>query len=68
MGQVDGDMYLCLQILSFLAYFLRGHTDQYDSQLENLLLNVLRMLQDCPASAVAPRKVSIRGNVPYAML
>ncbi|KAF7789373.1 hypothetical protein EIP86_000317 [Pleurotus ostreatoroseus] len=45
-----------VKILSFLAYFLRGHTDQYDSQLENLLLNVLRMLQDCPASAVAPRK------------
>lgn len=45
------------QVLSFLAYFLRGQTDQYATQLEQLLLNVLRMLQDCPASAVGARKV-----------
>jgi len=45
------------QMLSYVAYVLRGLGDQHESHGDSLLLASLRLLQDIPAHDIASRRV-----------
>jgi transformation/transcription domain-associated protein len=46
-----------IKMVSYIAYVMRGLGEQFDSQGETLILASLRIMQDCPANAIASRKV-----------
>ena len=46
-------------MVSYIAYVMRGLGEQFDSQGETLILASLRIMQDCPANAIASRKVCL---------
>lgn len=48
-----------LQMISYMAYVLRGSAAQFEQHGESLILTALRVMQDCPATAISPRRVSI---------
>ena len=49
----------CLpQMVSYVAYIIRGFAEQFDSFGERLILSALRLLQDLPANGIQARKVS----------
>jgi hypothetical protein len=45
------------QMLSYIAYVLRGLGDQHESHGDSLLLASLRLLQDIPAHDISSRRV-----------
>ncbi|EGO01921.1 hypothetical protein SERLA73DRAFT_166433 [Serpula lacrymans var. lacrymans S7.3] len=45
-----------IKMVSYLAYIMRGLGDEYDPYGETLILASLRILQDCPANAIAARR------------
>ncbi|GJE84852.1 phosphatidylinositol kinase family protein [Phanerochaete sordida] len=48
-----------VKMVSFLMYFLRSAAtpeQPADNELEQIILATLRLLQDCPTTAIAPRK------------
>ena len=46
------------QMVSYLAYIMRTHSEYAEKYLEGLELAALRILQDIPATALSPRRVS----------
>jgi transformation/transcription domain-associated protein len=46
-------------MVSYIAYVMRGLGEQFDSQGETLIQASLRIMQDCPANAIASRKVCL---------
>lgn len=44
-------------MVSYVAYIIRGFTEQFDSFGERLILSALRLLQDLPANSIQARKV-----------
>jgi transformation/transcription domain-associated protein len=44
-------------MVSYLAYIVRALGEQNDSYGDTLVLSSLRILQDCPANAIAARRV-----------
>ena len=47
-----------MQMVSYLAYVMRTHSEHAEKYLEGLELAALRILQDIPATALSPRRVS----------
>lgn len=45
------------KMVSYIAYIMRGLGEKYDPQGEILILASLRIMQDCPANAIASRRV-----------
>ncbi|KAI0335467.1 atypical/PIKK/TRRAP protein kinase [Cubamyces sp. BRFM 1775] len=45
-----------LKCASSLVFIFRGLPEQYDAEGEKLVLTMLRLFQDCPATAISPRK------------
>ena len=50
-----------LKCASSLVFIFRGLPEQYDAEGEKLVLTMLRLFQDCPATAISPRKVRLQG-------
>jgi transformation/transcription domain-associated protein len=48
------------QMVSYLAYVLRGLNEQSEAYGEALVLTALRLCQDCPAHSLSARRVSPR--------
>lgn len=50
-------------MVSFLMFFLRSVSSSeqvpMENELEQIILATLRLLQDCPTTAIAPRKVHL---------
>lgn len=46
-------------MVSYIAYVIRGLGDAYDPHGETLILASLRIMQDCPANAIASRRVIV---------
>jgi len=44
------------QMVSYVAYIIRGFGEQFDSFGERLILAALRLLQDLPANSIQARK------------
>jgi transformation/transcription domain-associated protein len=44
-------------MLSYVAYVMRALGDKLEEQGEALILTSLRVMQDCPAHAIASRRV-----------
>ena len=46
-----------IKVISSSLYLVRALADQYDAEGEKLALALLRLFQDCPATAITARKV-----------
>lgn len=49
---------LLSQMVSYVAYIIRGFGEQAESFGERLILSALRLLQDLPANSIQARKAS----------